>query len=102
MYDTENKKFINIDNVRCYKTGDIGVIDEKGIIHFKGREDNQVKIKGFRIEIEEIESYLLKIQMFHSFLKTSLQKSEGKRSVSFFKNIILFLLLMQRKMLLLQ
>ena len=40
---------------RIYRTGDFGNIDKKGEIHFLGRKDRQVKIKGFRIELNEIE-----------------------------------------------
>ncbi|MFH6948154.1 non-ribosomal peptide synthetase [Flavobacterium sp. FlaQc-51] len=40
---------------RMYKTGDIGRWSEDGNIEFFGRKDYQVKIKGHRIELEEIE-----------------------------------------------
>jgi D-alanine--poly(phosphoribitol) ligase subunit 1 len=39
-----------------YKTGDIVKEDENGIIHILGRSDNQVKLMGYRIELEEIEA----------------------------------------------
>lgn len=41
---------------RCYYTGDIGRILPNGVIDFLGRKDNQVKINGYRIELEEIEN----------------------------------------------
>jgi amino acid adenylation domain-containing protein len=41
--------------VRMYDTGDLASKDAAGIIHFVGRADNQVKIQGFRIELEEVE-----------------------------------------------
>lgn len=41
--------------VRIYRTGDIGVTDESGVLHFRGRADRQVKISGHRVELEEIE-----------------------------------------------
>jgi amino acid adenylation domain-containing protein len=47
-----------------YKTGDLGrwLIDEnnQGKIEFLGRIDHQVKIRGHRIELEQIESVLMK------------------------------------------
>ncbi|WP_161634592.1 AMP-binding protein [Rickettsia tamurae] len=55
------KKFITYQGNRLYRTGDIGVIDDEGNIHFKGRIDLQVKVRGFRIELEEIESHLINI-----------------------------------------
>ena len=42
-----------------YLTGDLGYIDNKHIIHYMGRSDFQVKINGFRIELEEIDKVLL-------------------------------------------
>lgn len=43
-----------------YFTGDLGKVDEKNNIIFMGRVDNQIKINGQRIEIEEIEKSLCK------------------------------------------
>ena len=44
--------------LRLYRTGDLGRYLPSGDIEFLGREDLQVKINGFRIEINEIESAL--------------------------------------------
>lgn len=41
--------------VRIYRTGDIGMVDDAGILHFRGRKDRQVKISGHRVELAEIE-----------------------------------------------
>ncbi|VEP13357.1 Amino acid adenylation protein (modular protein) [Hyella patelloides LEGE 07179] len=43
---------------RLYKTGDLGRYLPSGDIEFLGREDFQVKINGYRIELEEIEGAL--------------------------------------------
>ena len=40
-----------------YHTGDIGVIKE-GLLYCIGRKDNQIKFKGYRIELNEIEYHL--------------------------------------------
>lgn len=46
---------------RLYKTGDYGKYLKDGNIEFLGRKDYQVKINGYRIELEEIESLLCKL-----------------------------------------
>lgn len=39
-----------------YKTGDLVQRDIQGLLHFKGRADNQIKHMGYRIELEEVEA----------------------------------------------
>ncbi|MFD9721683.1 amino acid adenylation domain-containing protein [Streptomyces sp. NPDC059076] len=45
-----------LDGTRVYRTGDQGYRDADGRIRFLGREDNQIKLRGYRIELEEIEA----------------------------------------------
>jgi len=42
-------------------TGDIGYQDEKGCLFLTGRKDFMVKIRGYRVELSEIEHAILKI-----------------------------------------
>lgn len=54
----EDKFFIH-KGKRAYKTGDAAyIIDD--LIFFNGRLDNQVKLNGYRIELDEITAVLLK------------------------------------------
>lgn len=52
--------FINIDNIKYYKTGDVGYVSD-GDVYCIGRSDNQVKIHGNRVELDEISNEINKI-----------------------------------------
>ena len=47
-------------NINCYKTGDIGYIEDNKL-YVKGRKDQQIKYKGYRIELGDIEYNISKI-----------------------------------------
>ncbi|MGS0905061.1 non-ribosomal peptide synthetase [Bacillus altitudinis] len=44
---------------RLYRTGDLAYFREDGLIEYAGRVDDQVKVRGHRIELTEIEANLL-------------------------------------------
>ncbi|MGW8783697.1 amino acid adenylation domain-containing protein [Streptomyces sp. NPDC055796] len=42
-------------DVRVYRTGDLGRWDRDGLLHYRGRSDRQLKIRGHRVEPAEVE-----------------------------------------------
>jgi amino acid adenylation domain-containing protein len=65
--ETTAEKFIEVElfgkTERIYKTGDLARWGNDGNLEYLGRIDEQVKLRGFRIELSEIESVLLQHQL---------------------------------------
>ncbi len=79
--DLTRDKFPNIDldgrPVRTYRTGDMAVSDDRGVLHYRGRRDRQIKISGFRIELAEIESVAASLPGVRNCLAFPIDGPEG-------------------------
>ena len=67
-------------NGKIYKTGDVSYFDNLGNVNFVCRIDNQIKINGFRIELDEIKTKIInndKIQDCYVFIK----ENDGEKSI---------------------
>lgn len=51
-------KFIEYDGMRIYRTGDMGRLAGDGRLLYHGRNDRQIKLRGLRIELSEIEKVM--------------------------------------------
>lgn len=65
---------------RAYRTGDIAYIDKNNLIYYCGRKDFQIKLNGYRIEIEDIENNLRKLDSINNTVVFPVYNSENKIS----------------------
>jgi amino acid adenylation domain-containing protein len=80
------KHFVNLNGQRTYLTGDLALIGEDKELYFAGRKDFQIKHMGHRIELEEIERSIDKIEGVERCLCTFDQKKN--RIYAYYKGII--------------
>ena len=52
------EKFISYKGMRVYRSGDYARWTEDGFIEVLGRKDNQIKLRGLRIELDEVDAVL--------------------------------------------
>lgn len=71
-------------NTRAYKTGDLGRYLSNGVLECLGRIDNQVKLRGHRIELEEIEFYLNQFEGIKQSIVTIQEINANDRILSAF------------------
>jgi non-ribosomal peptide synthase protein (TIGR01720 family) len=69
---------------RMYRTGDLVVMHEAGELEFLGRIDNQLKIRGYRVEIDEIESSIKGCPEVREAAVFAVQVSGATRLVGYF------------------
>jgi amino acid adenylation domain-containing protein len=82
--DLTAEKFIpnpfgGLPGERLYKTGDLARHSPDGAIEFLGRMDDQVKVRGFRVELSEIESVLRDHHALRSAVVLAAQDGESDR-----------------------
>ncbi|MFC9432157.1 amino acid adenylation domain-containing protein [Nocardia sp. NPDC057030] len=53
-------RFVEVPGVGlCYRSGDRAFVDREGLVHFVGRDDEQIKVSGHRVELGQLEVALL-------------------------------------------
>lgn len=86
--DLTDSKFVSIPHLcdeRIYRTGDLARWTSEGEIEYLGRKDEQLKIRGIRVEIGEIEYHLNQYGEFNELvIIVSTKKNHEKSLVVFY------------------
>ncbi len=72
-------KFIGFEGKKAYRSGDLARWNHHGKIEFMGRMDNQVKLRGLRVELDEIENVINR----YPTVKSSVVLVKEKDSIQF-------------------
>jgi thioesterase domain-containing protein len=76
-------RFGGVADAKLYRTGDLGVLRADGVFEFVGRIDEQVKIRGVRIEFGDIEAALLDHPGVRSAAVVCDETASGKRLIAY-------------------
>jgi amino acid adenylation domain-containing protein len=74
----------NLPAMRLYRTGDRAQYAQDGTIEFLGRVDHQIKIRGFRVELGEIEATLQRHPAIHNAVVIAARESSETRLTAYF------------------
>lgn len=81
--ELNTEKFFIHNGKRAFRTGDIAYY-ENGMIFFLGRNDDQVKMHGFRIELTEISNVICQHPLISDAVTVALKRgNEVKKIISF-------------------
>ncbi|MER7210920.1 amino acid adenylation domain-containing protein [Streptosporangium sp. NPDC000239] len=56
--EEERRAFLDLDGTRFYRTGDQAHRDADAVLHFHGRRDDEVKVRGYRVNTQEVRQTL--------------------------------------------
>lgn len=74
---TKKAFFKHSDGRMGYHTGDL-VYEYKGNLYFAGRKDSQVKVGGYRIELEDVENNLNALEEVETGIVIPIKDEDGK------------------------
>jgi D-alanine--poly(phosphoribitol) ligase subunit 1 len=81
---------VNGSPMRIYRTGDIGLKDSSGVLHFRGRQDRQVKVGGHLVEMAEIEVTARRLSGIRDCVVLPVTTPEGQvKSLALFTSLVL-------------
>ena len=85
--ELNRERFVTVEglhpdgSVRLYRTGDMARWRSDGMIEFLGRTDFQVKVRGHRIELEEIEATIMRLGQVKTVAVTVHEQAHGDKTL---------------------
>lgn len=78
-----NEKFIktSFSSTKIYNTNDMAYVKENGELVYLGRTDFQVKVNGYRVELEEVENSILKFDRISSCIVIVKKDIRGRDNI---------------------
>lgn len=73
----ENDSFIDYKGKKGYLTGDLGYIKNK-VLYYKERKDKQIKFKGYRIELSDIDKNLQELNYIDKAISVAKKNIDNK------------------------
>ncbi|MDH7975723.1 amino acid adenylation domain-containing protein [Sphingomonas sp. AR_OL41] len=80
--DLTDERFVEHRGERLYRTGDLGRWRADGVLECLGRTDNEEKIRGFRVAIEEVEGALAKLPGVSGAAVKAWPDASGERALA--------------------
>lgn len=77
------RAFFELDGMRAYRTGDRGHYED-GLLFFDGRQDDQIKLHGYRIELGDVEANLRRVAGVRDAVVLPVMDKERPRSLAAF------------------
>lgn len=75
--ELNSQKLFVENGMRGFRSGDLGEVREDGLIFCRGRRDDQIKLNGYRIELQEIDKALQQLTGVARSAVVPLHKPDG-------------------------
>ncbi|MDC9582663.1 condensation domain-containing protein [Xenorhabdus sp. PR6a] len=86
--DLTEQAFINLNTAwlsgRYYRSGDLCCWDTQGELEILGRRDRQLKVNGFRIELDAVEKHVLDLPMVSEAAVIGIEDKQGHAHLGVF------------------
>ncbi|KZW99784.1 hypothetical protein JL49_15650 [Pseudoalteromonas luteoviolacea] len=80
---TEERFIMHNSGKRLYRSGDLARLNESGLLEYMGRADDQVQIRGHRIELGEVQHALQSLSYITEAYVVAAQKQLGQVLVAY-------------------